>query len=80
MDDATPWCLSTVDVEDRFHGCNCSGSIRPPAILRDNLDSTFLAINDEVLTGLTTAAIAARHHGSGILTNPGEKGRRHDTR
>lgn len=45
------------------------GTIGPLAILRDDLDSTFMVINGDILTDLSIGAFAACHHrGGGLVT------------
>ncbi len=45
------------------------GTIGPLGMLRDQLDSTFMVINGDVLTDLSIAAFAASHHrNGGIVT------------
>ncbi|MDW4549732.1 nucleotidyltransferase family protein [Defluviimonas sp. D31] len=43
------------------------GTIGPLGMLRDELDSTFMVINGDVLTDLSIGAFAACHHRSGGL-------------
>lgn len=52
------------------------GTIGPLGLLRDELDSTFLVMNGDVLTDLNLCAFAAFHHRRGGMVSVGTSHRR----
>lgn len=61
--DGSQWAMSIRYTEESAP----LGTIGPLGLLRDQLDSTFMVINGDVLTDLSIAAFASSHHRSGAV-------------